>query len=184
MKIKILENYLVECETGKKAKLKTKILFEHDEKNLYFHFECEQIFRSPKYFHYNEPLFEGDIVEVLITLDERKKYLEIEANQNNSQYSVIIYNKDGKGNIEITKIDKSNFCSTIKELENFWSCDIILAKENLKKLGWNENDFFINFHRQDFDKNNNMNLYSLQPTFCRKFHITSAMKHINLGGRN
>lgn len=173
----LLSGLLKECETGKTAELRTEFSCFEDEEYLYFNFHCEQDFPCPKHTEYNKPLYEGDIVEVLLTLNYKNRYLEIEVNQNNAKYCVIIDNIDGEGDIIITKIDICPFIAENKIINEEWKCSITIPKEELIKIGWTENSL-INAHRQDFDKRGKLNLYSLYPTFSRSFHKTIAFKKL------
>lgn len=88
---------------------KTLFGVRFDGKNLIFRFDCEEEFFCPKYYGYNEPLYEGDIVELMISLGDKNRYLEVEVNQNNANYCVIIINADGKGKISIEKLKKKYY---------------------------------------------------------------------------
>lgn len=53
-------------------------------------------------------------------------------------------------------------------------CDIIIPIKELKALGAVEDSIYFNAHRQDFDENGNLRLYSLSPAFSETFHVTDA----------
>ncbi len=156
---------------------KTAFYTSCDQDNWYFTFECEENFFSPKYFNYNEPLYEGDIAELMITLGDKNRYLEVEVNQNNASYCAVIDNLDGQGNININFLDKNIIKSRIKLAINKWICDIIIPFGKLKELGFDENDVYFNAHRQDYDENGALNLYSLNPALSHTFHKPDAFMY-------
>lgn len=174
----LLQGFLKECRKGGTAELKTYIVCSEDDQNLYFEFDGEQRAPFHKHNEYNAPLYEGDIFEVLLTLESQNRYLEIETNGNNAQYCVIIENKDGEGDIIIDKLDECIFSSTTLIQSDRWQAKITLPKEKLKKLGWKKEECRINLHRQDFDSEGNLNLYSYFPTFSGSFHKIKSFKRL------
>ena len=183
MNKQLIKGYLKECKSGKDALLKTFFSCSEDEKNLYFNFSSQEIFSCPMHKEYNKPLYEGDTVEVFLTLDRPKRYLEIEINQYNAAYCVIIDNKDGEGDIIISKIAKCVFESVNTFEKDVWECDIKIAKKKLYELGWSEENALINACRQDFDKDKNLNIYSLFPTYSKTFHKVRAFQKLYEGGK-
>lgn len=174
----LLQGFLKECRMGGQADLKTHVECSEDDKNLYFVFDGEQREPCHKHFEYNAPLYEGDIFEVLLTLDSAKRYLEIETNGNNAQYCVIIENKDGEGDIIIKKLDKCIFTSVTDIRSDSWQAKITLPKEQLRKLGWQKESCRINLHRQNFDGKGNLNLYSFFPTYSGSFHKINSFEKL------
>lgn len=170
----LLQGFLKECRKGGKADLQTYAVCEEDKNNLYFRFDGEQVFARHRHTEYNAPLYEGDIYEVLLTLGEPKRYLEIEVNGNNARYCVIIDNKDGEGDIIIEKLPECVFESRTQTCPDRWCTEITLPKQKLIELGWKKEECRINLHRQDFDKEDNLRLYSFFPTFSDSFHKTSS----------
>lgn len=172
----LIESSLKECITGEKALLRTDFMCTEDNNNLYFKFSCEENNPYPRHKKYNEPLYEGDIVEVMLTLEEKNCYLEIELNQYNAKYCAVIENSDGKGDIIINKVDECMFYSfSLKRQEDGrWISYISLSKDLLKKIGWSADSCYINAYRQDYDKTGKLNLYSLSPTYCATFHVVDS----------
>lgn len=164
---------------GGKASDKTVFKTFLDDKNWYFTFECEENFFYPKHANFNDKLFEGDIVELMITLGDKNRYLEVEVNQNNAAYLAIIDNLDGEGKINIKFLDKNFIFSSVKLAINKWFCDIIIPFERLEELGFDKKSAFFNAHRQDFDESGNLNLYSLSPTMSRTFHKIDAFLNVS-----
>ncbi|HHT82987.1 MAG TPA: hypothetical protein GXZ92_00800 [Clostridiales bacterium] len=178
MKKVLHDAYLKECVKGGKAPVQTHFVCQEDNENIYFHFDCEQNFAFPKHKEYNAPLYEGDIVEVLISLDSKNRYLEIEVNQYNAKYCVIIDNIDGNGDIIINKMDNCIFESRVLAQKERWITDIVLSKKNLAAIGWKKDNCFFNAHRQDFDQKGKLHLYSLYPTYSNSFHKTAAFEKL------
>ena len=164
--------FLKDTRTGSPSE-KTSFRAEESDGDFRFRFECKENYFCPKHFNYNDPLYDGDIVELMITLGDKRRYLEIECNYNNADYCVIIDNRDGEGDIIITPLEENVIKSRVETLADGWACDIILSVKELKKLGFG-NPFYFNAHRQDYDETGYLNLYSLSPTFCDKFHKTTA----------
>jgi N-acetylhexosamine 1-kinase len=159
----------VDTKTGV---IKNDILFNANENNdkFYFTFKCDRLYNKSKYEEYNQPLYEGDIVELMIVLENDNKYLEIEVNEFNAQYCALIENKDGKGDIDIQYLSESVIISKVNMLDDNWvEYKIIIEKDDLKKLGWNGKMKF-NAHRQIFDNKNILHLRSLNPTYSSTFH--------------
>lgn len=177
----LIEGTLKETIKGEVAFLETEFICSEDKNNYYFKFSCEENYPSPMHKKYNMPLYEGDIVEVMLTLENKNRYLEIELNQYNAKYCAIIENKDGKGDIIINKIDECLFYSFSlqRKEDSRWVTYISLPKENIQKLGWNPDKCYINVHRQDYDKDGKLNLYSLNPTYCKTFHVVDAFTKLH-----
>lgn len=172
----LMKKKFMECATGRSPSLETLFVCSEDKNNYYFKFSCQQESSFPKYKEYNQPLYEGDIVQIMFSLEKKNRYLEIEVNQYNAKYCVIVNNKDGKGDISIEKIPRSLFYSLSLERkkDNKWIVYISLPKERLKLLGWCPETCYINVHRQDVDKNGKLNRYSLSPTYSQPFHSIDA----------
>jgi Ser/Thr protein kinase RdoA (MazF antagonist) len=175
-----VENYLnlADCVTGE-IKDDSYFAFKQNKEKVFFYFKCERMYNKSKHTTYNAPLYEGDIVELMLTLGCDNHYLEIEVNQYNAQYQVIIDNADGKGEITISYLPESVAESSVKILDNNWAMyEISIEKEKLKALGMTENLKF-NAHRQIFDDEGNLHLRSLNPTYSRTFHDTDAFIRVN-----
>lgn len=177
-KLLLLGNML-ECTKGESPDLSTAVVCTSDGENLYFSFTCQSDCMTPKHNGFNDPLFEGDIVEILLSLEHRNHYLEIEVNQNNAQYCVLIDN-DGNGNFSVTKMDAPCFSSSVNINENEWECEIILPKKELTRLNINESDCYINLLRQDYDKNGVLRLYCVYPTLCGSFHRSERFEKFTI----
>lgn len=181
MRKQLLSAELKECRGGGHARLNTRVGVFEDAANLYFVFDGEQDFPYHKHWEYNAPLYEGDIYEVLLTLSGKNRYLEIEVNGNNAAYCVIIDNKDGEGDIVITKLDRCVFEAVSRLDPSRWTAEIKLPKDELRKLGRHAGPCMFNMHRQDFDADGVLNLYSLYPTFSGSFHKTASFGRLNCG---
>lgn len=152
----------------------TYFSFNHDKEKLYFCFKVHRMFKKSVHKEYNAPLYEGDIVELMLTLDSDNSYLEIEVNEFNTQYCVLIHNKDGKGDITISYLPESVIESEVEIIDdNFAQYFITVKKDDLRKLGWN-GILKFNAHRQIFDDEGYLHLRSLNPIFGKTFHNTDA----------
>jgi hypothetical protein len=178
--IRHIPNYLnlVDTTTGE-IKDDTFFAFKHNKEKVFFYFKCERVYNNSKHNSYNAPLYEGDIVELMLTLGSDNHYLEIEINEHNAQYLVVIENADGKGEITIRYLPSSIATSKVKVLDDNWAMyEIIMDKEELKNLGMTETVKF-NAHRQIFDDDNVLHLRSLNPTYSHTFHDIDAFIKIN-----
>lgn len=156
---------------------------EFDDNKLVFKFCCKEEYFCPRHFEYNKPLFDGDIVELMISLGSKKKYLEIEVNQNNAQYCVLIDNFYGKHYDVITKLPKTVIESEVKIEKNYWECVIIIKTKDLVELGWQKDDCYMNAHRQSYDKNNDMKQYSLGTPIEPNFHVVDAFVKLDVNSK-
>lgn len=168
-----VKHFLSDSRSGTKSN-RTKFYVSYDEENLYFRFDCREEFFRPVHKEFNAPLYEGDIVELMLTLGEKNKYLEVEVNQNNALYLALITNSDGKGDISIKLFGENFIKSAISVNQTGWTCDIIIPIEKLTEKGWEAENAFFNAHRQDFDEKGYLNLYSLNPPLSDTFHVTDA----------
>lgn len=150
------------------------------EDTLIFDFSVTDDFLCSKHGGYNDPLYEGDIVEVLITLGEKNRYLEIEVNPDGAQYCVVIENSDGKGDISITKLPAPIFASAVERTDDGWDCEIALPLNELISLGFSEKNCYFNMLRQSFDRDGRLNLYCLFPTLSSSFHVTDAFQKLEI----
>lgn len=173
-------NYLnlVDSTTGE-IKDDTFFACKHNQDKMIFYFKCERLYNNSKYTDYNAPLYQGDIVELMLTLNGDSHYLEVEINEFNAQYLVIIDNNDGKGDIIISYLPKSVVESNVRVLNKDWAMyEIILDKEQMKALGMT-NNLKLNAHRQIFDDEGNLHLRSLNATYSRIFHDVDAFVKVN-----
>lgn len=178
--IKNIPNYLnlVDTTTGE-IREDTFFAFKHNKEKVYFYFKLERMYNNSKYTTFNAPLYEGDIVEIMLTLGKDNHYLEIELNEHNAQYLVVIDNQDGKGDITISYLPASICETSVKVLDDNWAMyEIIIDKEKLRNLGMTDMVKF-NAHRQIFDDEGNLHLRSLNPTYSNTFHDIDAFIKIN-----
>lgn len=169
---------LVDNVTGKVGKEICTLEYYRDKKNLYFNFECTTYKESYTSYgeKYNDKLWKGDVVEVFITLGIKNHYLELETNPNGLDYAVIVDNKDGVGDIDLTYIDRC-YSSNVQVKNMVWSTSMILPIANLEKLGYVNSDAAINFYRQSYF-GEEANQYSYSPTKIRQFHVSNAFEKV------
>ena len=116
---------------------------------------------------YNDKLYEGDTVELMITLGDRHRYLELEVNPDGVQYAAIVTKlEDG---IDIDYVANCPFSANTERVEGGWRSEWLIPFKNLVELGWDKEDCYFNLYRQDF-QGENLNLYALSPTECATFH--------------
>ena len=65
-----VKHFLSDSRSGTKSN-RTKFYVSYDEENLYFRFDCREEFFRPEHNEFNAPLYEGDIVELMLTLGEK-----------------------------------------------------------------------------------------------------------------
>ncbi|MDR3185354.1 MAG: carbohydrate-binding family 9-like protein [Christensenellaceae bacterium] len=171
---------LVDNLTGGKPLQKTVVELFSDDETIKVTFECSENYYSSVGRDYNDTLWMGDIVEIMITLGSLNRYLEIEVNPDGVLYAVLIDNIDLRGNILIKKIDKAPFSANTLKTDTVWTAHIAIPLKSLKALDWNLRDSKINIYRQDFRPNGELVLYAYSPTFCEKFHIPSSFVSLNL----
>ncbi len=166
---KIVLNCELKANDGGEANLKTEVRLsrENDSLNLLFICEARDIISKGK--TYNDKLYEGDVVELFLTLGERTKYLELEVNPSGVDYAAVVTN-DGQG-IKLDYLPKSPFKNVTVITANGWRSEWKIPLENLRKLGFKEDNAYYNLYRQDFC-GEELNLYALNPTECKTFHKT------------
>lgn len=175
----LLSAKMVDCRTGKRATVSTEVKVFSDLTCMYITFDCAEKSRTPKYDEYNKPLYEGDIVEVLLTLGSPRKYLEIEVNQNSAIYCAVIENRDGEGNISIQKLPKALCEVNVTLTEGKWCTEIIICYSSILLLGFEMHKAMINLLRQDYN-GDKLNLYAVYPTYSDTFHKSAALKEIKI----
>ena len=141
------------------------LLFENDSLNLSFVSYDKNIFSKGK--SYNDKLYEGDTVEIFITLGKRNKYLELEVNPDGVQYAGVVENNNGQ--LNITYLPASPFFSRVDKKHDCWDCYMTIPIANLQRLGFQKDNAYFNLFRQDYDKDT-LNLYALNPTNKSTFH--------------
>lgn len=159
--------------TAKTARLKTEVIEEFTNAELKVTFLAEMDTHSSKHTEYNAPLWEGDIVEILLTLGDKNTYLEVEVNEFGTLYAVKIVNRGGEGDIEIEKLPQGYVTAEAVTEEQIWRTDVVISLDKIRELGYNENDVEMNYLRQNF-RGEELELFSVSPTMCGSFHKTAA----------
>jgi len=178
-KIRITDNLktkeLSENVAGGKCEQKTLVTYYRKDGKLIFVFSCEEV--SPIVYgeRDNDKLYKGDIVEVMITLGSLERYLEIEVNPANLKYAAIVGNPapDGSG-IQLEILKEHPVETEITLTDDGYVAKILVPEAWLKELGWNKDDAYINFYRQDFSEVGELRLYALSPTRTASFHKPSV----------
>ncbi len=152
-----------------------RMTLEDDSLKLLFICVCRDIISKGK--TYNDKLYEGDTVELFITLSNRNRYLELEVNPDGVQYAAIVEN-DGQS-LNITYLDESPFESLTQRTDEGYRSSWDIPMSKLRTLGLNVNDAYFNVFRQDFE-GEGLNLYALNPTMCATFHKTEKFIKLDL----
>ena len=121
--------------SGKEPKKVTEVTFFSKDDSLKLLFICFDSDIISKGKSYNDRLYEGDVVELFLTLGERNRYLELEVNPDGVEYAGVVEN-DGKGGISITYIPDSPFVSKTERTEYGWTSEWEIDLKNLKTLGF------------------------------------------------
>jgi hypothetical protein len=178
-RIRITENQktkeLSENLAGGQCDQQTLITYYHKEGKLIFVFVCEE--NSP--FVYgeknNDKLYQGDVVEVMITLGSPDKYLEIGLNPANLKYVAVVDNPSLEGNgMSVTLMEENPIETFISPTDDGYVAKILIPAEWLEMLGWDKNGALINFYRQDFSAEGELRLYAFSPTRSASFHKPKA----------
>lgn len=176
-KYNLLEN--LECNP---AREKTEVEVWKDDKNIYFDFECDTYKKDYVCVgeKYNDPLYNGDVVEVFITLGRLDKYLELETNPKGLNYAVLVENADGFGEITLTQIDTCPYTSVVKKKGKDWTTKMTISLQTLKELGFDSNNAYINLFRHSYFPDGKHEYYAYNPTTLRNFHIVSYFVKLTL----
>ncbi len=164
---------LVDCITGGEAYQKTEVTTFIYEDKLVVEFDAINLCPRSKHATYNAPLYDGDIVEILLTLGDRNRYLEIEVNQNGALYVAVVTNKDGEGDIDIKLLPDHGITYNSTTTHYFWHVGIVMSIPWLESLGY-QGDEYWNLLRQDFDEKGELHLSCVSPTYTASFHKPKA----------
>lgn len=146
-----------------------RVAFSNDTlKLLFISFDRDIISQGSSY---NDKLYEGDVVELFLTLGKKERYLELEVNPDGVQYAGIVEN-NGKG-IKIHMLDKSPFSSEVYKTDTGWRSEWEIPLKGLEALGFERNNAYYNLYRQDFE-GEKLNLYALNPTMKETFHAVES----------
>jgi|AGTN01.2.fsa_nt_gi hypothetical protein len=160
---------LTDNRTGGKPYRKTEVYASAADRKLFFRFDLEEKFFSPFGKRYNDALWQGDVAEIMLTLGDKNRYLEIEINPDGFEYAALVQN-DGAGKFTLEFLDRPPFTSAALRTEKGWECTVILPFGLLKMLGWEPKNSFINLYREDFTEEGEMELSALNPTLGGSFH--------------
>ncbi len=133
-----------------------------------------------KHTTYNAPLYEGDIVEILLTLGDKNRYLEVEVNPLGALYVAIVTNIDGQGDITVDFLKTHDISYNVDIKGDIWTTEIILPIQWLESLGY-QTDAYWNLLREDYDNQGNMHLSCISPTYAPSFHKTNAFIKVPKG---
>lgn len=176
LKIRIADNEktkeLSENLTGGESGQQTLITYYHKDGKLVFVFDCDEDAPISYGDKDNDKIYKGDVVEVMITLGSRERYLEVSVNPSELKYVAIVDNRDGE--LTITPIAENPVETELIPTETGYIAKIILPKAWLEELGRTADTSYINFYRQDFNAVGDLRMYALSPTRTASFHKSEA----------
>ena len=116
--------------------------------------------------HYNDPIYEGSVVEVFIYYGKEHHYYEIEVAPNDTIFLADIENINGK-----TQINYINDCFVKTNVTIDGDCYKVTIKFPIEKIKTESPKF--NAFRIEL-VNGKQYLYALNPTMCDRFHRMEA----------
>ena len=125
---------------------------------------------------YNDKLYEGDTMEIFLTLGKKNRYLELEVNPDGIKYAGIVTNN---GSISIEYLGECPFEAITSRLPNGWQTEMFIPLNNLYPLGFDKKNAYFNLFRQDF-QGKKLNLYALNPTLKPTFHDVESFLKLEL----
>ena len=144
------------------------VSFENDTLKLLFISYDRAIISKGK--SYNDKLYEGDTVEIFLTLGRKNRYLELEVNPDGVKYAGIVTNDGG---INVEYLNECPFSAKTDRIEKGWQTEMIIPLKNLYPLGFKKENAYFNLYRQDF-QGENLYLYALNPTLKDTFHYVES----------
>lgn len=161
---KLKDNY------GKAVKNETEfsVSFENDTLKLLFICYDRAIISKGK--SYNDMLYEGDTVEIFLTLGRKNRYLELEVNPEGVLYAGIV---DNNGGLNIELLAECPFSAVTDKTKVGWQTEMEIPLKSLYPLGFKREDAYYNLFRQDF-QGANLYLYALNPTLKSTFHVVES----------
>lgn len=156
---------LFDNRTGGEAKRKTLFKMSDSNSEILFEFKVfdDNIFAYGESI--NDKLYNGDIVEILLSKNKKDEYYEIEVNPDGLKYMAYITHSPQGINIEYLDLPiRVEHART----DYGWHANIAIDKQDLESLGVSKDSYFA-IYRQDKEKEELM-LYALFPTFSGSFH--------------
>lgn len=144
----------------------TEFHVERNGDELVFSFlACDSGFYSAGN-NYNDPIYDGSVVEIFLSYGIKNHYYEIEVAPNGTVFLADIENINNQ-----TKINFINDCfikTSVKKTANNYSVTISFPLNKIKTEEPKFNAFRIEF------VDNKQYLYALNPTMCDSFHRIEA----------
>ena len=156
---------LKENTTGGKAVYKTLFNVSKEDDILIFEFYASHCSFNSFSDKFNDPIYNGDVVEVFIDLKEENHYLEIEVAPNGTMFVADIKNINGEFNG--TLLNGDGITSQIMKNNSDLIVKITL---NSKNYDISEDAKFNAFRIDTDNKKANRHLFALSPTLCGSFH--------------
>lgn len=163
-----MKGILKETETGEDSPFYTAVSYGVEKGALAFKFECKNSRYYSPYSGDNEPLFEGDVVEVFLrTGDDPKKYYEIEVAPNGAVFFADIFNDDGDINVTFSQKKVS---AAVRKTADGYEADIKIPFDSVNITGETRLVYFNAYRIETEGGIMEKNLLALNPTGERKFH--------------
>lgn len=154
---------------GGEAKFETLFEVENRKEELYFHFIAKNCSFNSFSDKYNDPIYQGDVVEVFIDRGEKNHYLELEVAPNGTIFFANVLNENGKLLLDYLP---NEGLEVINKKEN----DTLEVVIKINKDRWNLN-VPLRFNAYRIDTENvasDKNLFALNPTMSPTFHAPNS----------
>ena len=171
--------------TGKSIpEFKTEVEVKFTEKEVVFEFECENSKLYSASDKYNGPIFDGDVCEVFICVNEdRSVYYEIEVAPNGTEFLYKMtykgFDKEKDEPILIEEpISESFLNSKVESCGNNYKVKFSVPLDKV----WYDKDrgVILNIFRIETEGGyTDKNLLALNPTLCNKFHHPEFFVELN-----
>ncbi len=162
-----MECFLKNNYTGEETPFKTVLEYGRKNGEFRFSFDCENSKLFSAYDEDNEPIYNGDVVELFICVGgDRRSYFEIEVAPNGAVFFAEIRNENG---LHAKMLNARSFFSKVTLRENGYSVEINVPDAI---LGYKNGEVTFNAYRIETEGGvPNKNLLALNPTLCGSFHM-------------
>lgn len=162
----------VDAETGAQPLQETLLKIGYTDKFLYLLFQATDSMVVASYVNNNDPLYKDDACEIFISPDgDRAKYYEYEFSPNSLLFSATITN-DLKGGFDGTLLERSDALSRAWVTRDGYE---IFAAVPFAEIGLDDfTSVLFNCYRADRNEGDLQQLYALNPTHARNFHISDS----------
>lgn len=162
--------FLCENQTGGAAQPTCLFRFSRNAENFTFDFQVQDGHLFCPYRKDNEPLYEGDAVEVFVSPDgNEKEYYELEVSPAGARFFACIQNDPDNGYATSLTLLPPAFSAETEQTKDGYRVRIVLPLKQLK--GYRSELCRFNAYRLDYDGDGALRqLQALNPTLCDSFH--------------